>query len=272
MSTMRAGLPALTIRRGPDAVAVVRALARTVLVVGVLVAGFVIYQFGVTSFLATRAQTGLQADVVARAATAEVGTVSYVEPAFAEAPFTVPDIEFDPASVPWVDPIELVPTASATVASIAAEPVIVTEAPPPVGDAIGRIVIPAAGVDWAFVEGVTRTDLKAGAGHMPETALPGQPGNAVISGHRTTYGAPFLHLDRLSAGDMISVDTATGTHVYQVVETLVVEPGDIWVTGQWDGAWLTLTTCEPVLSSSERLVVVAALVAGPNAGVILDGS
>jgi sortase A len=271
MSTMRADLPALTFRRGPDAAAIVRAVARTVLVVGVLVAGFVVYQFGVTSFFATRAQTGLQADVAARAATAEVVTVPYVEPTAAEAPFTAADIEFDPASVPWVDPIELLPVGASTAPVVAADPVIVTEAPPPAGDAIGRIVIPAAGVDWAFVEGVTQAELKAGAGHMPGTALPGQPGNAVISGHRTTYGAPFLHLDRLVAGDMISVETATGIHVYRVVETLVVEPGDIWVTGQWDGAWLTLTTCEPVLSSAERLVVVATLVAGPNAGVILDG-
>jgi sortase A len=272
MSTIRAGLPALTIRRGPDAAAVVRAIARTVLVAGVLVAGFVAYQFGFTSFLANRAQTGLDADLVARAATVEVVAVPFIAADAPAAPFEVPEFEFDPASVPWVDPIALVPTAVPADAAIESAPVIVTEPVPPPGEVIGRITIPAAGVDWAFVEGVTRSDLTAGAGHMPGTALPGQPGNAVISGHRTTYGAPFLHLDRLAAGDVIMVETATGTHVYQVVETLVVDPGAVWVTGQWDGAWLTLTTCEPVLSAAERLVVVAALVAGPNAGVILDGS
>ena len=106
---------------------------------------------------------------------------------------------------------------------------------------------------------------------MPDSALPGQQGNAVISGHRTTYGAPFLHLDRVEVGDPITVETATGLHVYQVVESFVVDPSETWVTTQWEGAWLTLTTCEPVLSSAQRLVVVATLVAGPNAGVILAG-
>ena len=98
------------------------------------------------------------------------------------------------------------------------------------------------------------------------------PGNAVISGHRTTYGAPFFHLDRVEPGDLVAVQTATGEHVYQVVETRVVEPTDVWVTQQWDGSWLTLTTCHPRFASSERLVVFAHLVAGPNAGVILGGS
>lgn len=267
MSTVRAGLPALTIRRGPEATTVVRAIARVILVSGMLVAGFVAYQFGVTSFFATRAQSGLQADLATRVATAEVGTVPYVRIEAPPAPFAAPARTLDP-SIPVTDPTALAPVTGID----AVAPVITTEPIPAGGDAIGRIVIPAAGVDWTFVEGVSRADLTSGVGHMPDTALPGQPGNAVISGHRTTYGAPFLHLDRVVAGDLITVETATGTHVYQVVEKLVVDPSDTWVTGQWDGAWLTLTTCEPVLSSAQRLVVVAALVDGPNAGVILDGS
>jgi len=76
---------------------------------------------------------------------------------------------------------------------------------------------------------------------MPGTALPGQPGNAVISGHRTTYGAPFHDLDRVAAGDLVTVTTVTGTHVYQVVEARVVRPTEMWVTEQWSGSWLTLT-------------------------------
>ena len=54
-----------------------------------------------------------------------------------------------------------------------------------------QIVIPAIGVDWVFVEGVSVADLKDGPGHYPETPMPGQAGNAAIAGHRTTYGAPF---------------------------------------------------------------------------------
>lgn len=257
MSTLRAELPTITLRRGPTAAGVVRGIATMVLAVGVVLAGFVAYQFGVTSFFAQRAQGGLLDQV----ATRDASVVPYVSVERPPAPVVVPEGLAHPDAGAAADPIALAP-----------EPTLVVESVPPPGNAIGRITIPAAGVDWAFVEGVDRASLRSGAGHMPGTALPGQPGNAVISGHRTTYGAPFFHLDRLVAGDLITVESGSGIHTYQVVEVVAVAPTDTWVTGQWDGAWLTLTTCNPVFSSRERLVVVSRLVDGPNAGVILAGS
>lgn len=119
-----------------------------------------------------------------------------------------------------------------------------------------------------MVSGVTRDVLKQGPGHMPWTPIPGQPGNAVVSGHRTTYGAPFFHLDRVDAGDEIYVDTAIGTHTYRVREILVVEPTDVWVTDSRAGAWLTLTTCTPRYSAAQRLVIFAELIDGPNLAAI----
>ena len=270
MTFARADLPSLQLRRGPEAVVVVRALARLLLTAGLLVGGFVVYQFGVTSLLANRGQATLQADLDARISSVRPELIEFEIPNLPESPIAVPAgmPAFDPTTVPGLDPIS--PSPPLPGEEFGAD-FIISEPLPVSGEAIGRIVIPAAGVDWTVVEGVDRDDLKTGAGHMPDTAMPGQYGNAVISGHRTTYGAPFLHLDRLELGDVISVETATGTHVYQVAESFVVYPGDTWVTRQWEGAWLTLTTCEPVLSSRQRLVVVATLVAGPNAGVILDG-
>ena len=132
------------------------------------------------------------------------------------------------------------------------------------GASIGQLRIPAIAVDQVLVEGVTVPTLKKGPGHMPWTPLPGQPGNAVISGHRTTYGAPFSDLDLLTPGDIIEVDTAVGSHTYTVRETIIVAPTDVWVTDPRDGAWLTLTTCHPKLSARERLIVFAELTAGPN--------
>ena len=99
---------------------------------------------------------------------------------------------------------------------------------------------------------------------MASTPLPGQPGNVVFSGHRTTYGAPFHEFDELVPGDIIEVETALGVHAYEVRETIIVRPTEIWVTQQREGAWLTLTTCNPKFSSRERLVIFAELVAGPN--------
>ena len=133
-----------------------------------------------------------------------------------------------------------------------------------VGDPIGRIVIPEANVDEVVVEGVDPESLQKGPGHMPWTPLPGQPGNAVVSGHRTTYGAPFFDLDLLDVGDEIFVDTLIGRHTYRVRESLIVDPTDVWVTEPREGAWLTLTTCTPKYSAAQRLIIFAELVDGPN--------
>jgi sortase A len=99
---------------------------------------------------------------------------------------------------------------------------------------------------------------------MPGTPIPGQPGNAVVSGHRTTYGRPFFDLDQLAVGDRIEVETAIGTHVYHVREMVTVLPSDVWVTEPRPGGWLTLTTCNPKFSARERLIVWAEMVSGPN--------
>lgn len=118
------------------------------------------------------------------------------------------------------------------------------------------------------VEGVSVEDLKRGPGHYPGTAEPGQAGNLGISGHRTTYGAPFYHLDRLREGDTIHVvDRHNRVWVYEFLEQRIVQPTDVWVmeddplgTG---GALLTLTTCHPRLSAAQRMVVFATLVGEP---------
>lgn len=132
------------------------------------------------------------------------------------------------------------------------------------GSTLGRLVIPAIEVDEVMFEGVGGDTLEKGPGHMPWTPVPGQPGNAVVSGHRTTYGRPFYDLDALEEGDRIEVETAVGLHVFEVRQTLIVEPTDVWVTEYEPGAWLTLTTCHPRFSAAERLIIRAELVEGPN--------
>lgn len=132
------------------------------------------------------------------------------------------------------------------------------------GTPFAEMRIPSIGVEQVLFEGVTPATLRLGPGHMPWTPLPGQPGNAVISGHRTTYGAPFYDLDALAPGDVIEIDTVIGTHVYTVREQVIVEPTDVWVTEPRQGAWLTLTTCHPRFSARERLIIFAELTSGPN--------
>jgi len=133
------------------------------------------------------------------------------------------------------------------------------------GEPFAFLTIPAIGLEDVVVyEGVDTATLRNGPGHMPTTPLPGQPGNAVLSGHRTTHGRPFFDFDQLVVGDRVEVETSIGTHVYEVREMTVVLPTDVWVTDPRPGGWLTLTTCEPKFSARQRLVVWAEMVDGPN--------
>ncbi len=132
--------------------------------------------------------------------------------------------------------------------------------PPAEGDAMARILIPDIGVDKIVVEGVTLDDLKRGPGHYPDAPMPGQPGNAAIAGHRTTYGAPFNRIDELEAGDEILITTLQGAFRYEVSEQLIVSPGQVEVLDDFGDNRLTLTSCHPKYSARQRIVVVAALV------------
>jgi sortase A len=133
------------------------------------------------------------------------------------------------------------------------------------GDAIGLIRIPRLGSDYSFaiVEGVAADDLKKGPGHYPGTALPGGVGNFVLSGHRTTYLAPFNGLGDLSVGDPIVIETRDTWYTYRVTATEVVLPTDVAVilpvpnkpTAKPTKALITLTTCTPKYSASHRLIV-----------------
>jgi sortase A len=136
---------------------------------------------------------------------------------------------------------------------------------PEEGTEFGVMRVPRLGIEVVVFEGVAPDTLKKGPGHMPGTPLPGQPGNAVLSGHRTTYGRPFFDLDQLQPGDRIEIETAIGTHVYELREEwFLVAPTDVWVVDPREGGWLTLTTCHPKFSARQRLIVTAELVAGPN--------
>jgi len=137
------------------------------------------------------------------------------------------------------------------------------------GKAFARIYFPTLGKDeiHVVVEGVGKEDLKKGPGHYPGTDLPGQLGNVVISGHRTTYGAPFNEIGELRSKDAIVVETRTAYFTYRVEKTFIVKPTAVGVTfhvPDQPGAvptrrLLTLTTCHPKYSAKQRLIVRAVL-------------
>jgi sortase A len=117
------------------------------------------------------------------------------------------------------------------------------------------------GYHYVVVEGVGRDDLKKGPGHYPGTALPGQLGNVVVSGHRTTYLAPFNRFDELKPGDPVVFEMADGWYTYKVDATEIVAPTATWVIAnpfpdkRPVGRSVTFTTCNPKYSARQRLVV-----------------
>ncbi len=127
---------------------------------------------------------------------------------------------------------------------------------------LGRVQIPKIDEKLLLVEGVTSKDLKAGAGHIPGTAMPGEIGNSAIAGHRNyTFGSYFNRLDELAIGDKIMVEYGKNTYTYEVYEILVVLPEDTSVLNQSKkDKVLTLITCTPVRVATHRLIVHAVIV------------
>lgn len=129
------------------------------------------------------------------------------------------------------------------------------------GSVVAEIQIPAIGVDQYVVEGTTESDLSKGPGHYVGTAVPGQAGNVAIAGHRTTNGAPFNGLGHLVPGDRIILTTVYGQKFTYVVSGTpqAVSPSDVGVLNYFGDNRVTLTTCNPEFSSTQRLVVVGKL-------------
>lgn len=131
------------------------------------------------------------------------------------------------------------------------------------GEALTRLEIPKLDVDVVVVEGTSLAALRAGAGHYPASAMPGEVGNVAIAGHRTTYGRPFNRVDELTTGDKVILTTPIGRHVYKITgDPFVVEPTDWSAVEDFPdrGSFLTLTSCHPEGSAAYRIVVRARLV------------
>ncbi len=125
---------------------------------------------------------------------------------------------------------------------------------------LGRIAIPAIGVDMAMYEGIRLTTLDYGPGHWPGSAMPGKPGNMVVGGHRTSKHKVFRNIDDLVGGDEIVFTDPDGTqHVYIVNRIEIVEPDAMWIINPTETATTTLFACHPPGSTRQRIVVFADL-------------
>jgi len=126
------------------------------------------------------------------------------------------------------------------------------------GEAIGRIRAPAMdGLNTVVVQGTDTASLQKGPGHYPETPFPGQGGTVGIAGHRTTYLAPFRHIDSIKRGDRIVLEMPYATIVYRVQKTAIVDPTETWVVRDVGYERLVLSACTPLYSAAQRFIVFA---------------
>jgi sortase A len=128
---------------------------------------------------------------------------------------------------------------------------------------LGSIEIPAIGLDETIRSGVDLSVIDQGVAQWAGTVSPGEDGNLVLAGHRTTHSKPFADLDRLRSGDLVYVTDGAGFPViYKVTETVIVDPQDLWITYDRSRPMLTMFACHPKGSSRYRIVVTADLVGG----------
>lgn len=126
------------------------------------------------------------------------------------------------------------------------------------GEAIGRIRAPTMdGLNAVVVQGTDTGTLQKGPGHYPETPFPGEGGTVGIAGHRTTYGAPFRHIDSMARGDRIVLQMPYATFYYRVQKTAIVAPTAVWVVRDVGYERLVLSACNPLYSAAERFIVFA---------------
>ncbi|MFZ3201800.1 MAG: class D sortase [Candidatus Acidiferrales bacterium] len=110
------------------------------------------------------------------------------------------------------------------------------------GDVIGEMKIPRLELETILVQGESPKILRRAVGHLPETALPGEPGDVALVGHRDSF---FRPLRNIQLGDAITIKTLDGEFEYQVERTEVVLPSDVQVLQPSSENTLTLVTCFP---------------------------
>lgn len=247
MSQSSTPVPPRTPHRNGRVAAVAGVIGEILVTLGVLMGLFVVWQLWWTDVIAGRAQAKIVADLGWQPA------LPVATPGPAESTDPTTDPTSAPSDTPATAPVEY-------------------RTPAPVIDQPAHAVtfavmfVPRWG-DTAMPvsEGVTKHDVldAKGIGHYDGTAMPGAIGNFSVAGHRTTYGKPFNRIAELRVGDPVVVRTQNTWYVYRVTSSQVVRPWQTDVIDPVPGkpgatpttAMMTMTTCHPMYSASERYIV-----------------
>jgi len=221
-------------------------IGRTLITAGTLILLFVAYQLWGTGLQEAKAQRVLSKDFEAQLASVDQTTTTTTT----APPTTTSTVAPEPGTTPTIAVTKSAPRTQ--------------DLPLPAeGDPVAKIRIPSIGVNRTVVEGVSLDQLKRGPGHYPETPLPGQAGNVSIAGHRTTYGQPFHNFDKVKVGDQVIFETLQGKFVYEITESVIVEPDQVEILEDKGDNRVTLIACHPKYSAAQRLILIGKLVGKP---------
>jgi sortase A len=125
------------------------------------------------------------------------------------------------------------------------------------GAPLGKIIVPRLGLNMIFVNGTSESSLEQGPGRDLETFMPGESRLVYIAGHRTTFLAPFSHIDALRPGDRVTLELPYATFVYAVTRHLIVSADDLAVLRPGRHELLALQACHPRFFATHRYIVYA---------------
>jgi len=128
------------------------------------------------------------------------------------------------------------------------------------GQAIGRLRVPRLGLNMVLVDGTDEGSLQKGPGLDRRTYMPGEGQLVYIAGHRTTYLAPFAHIERMRAGDPVTIELPYATFLYRVFTKKIVQADDMAALRSNGREIVKLQACHPRFFASHRYIVSARLV------------
>jgi sortase A len=128
------------------------------------------------------------------------------------------------------------------------------------GQAIGRIRVPRLDLNMILVNGTDHSSLTKGPGRDRRTYMPGEGQLIYIAGHRTTYLAPFAHIERLRSGDAVTLEVPYATFRYRVFKHRIVGAHEMSVLRSHGVEVVELQACHPRFFASQRYIAYARLV------------
>jgi sortase A len=130
--------------------------------------------------------------------------------------------------------------------------------PAPTSETATVLIIPKLNLNATIVQGVDWEALKQGVGQVLNGVNPGDDfGNVAFAAHNDVYGKLFEHLDQLEPGDTFQIQTRTNVYTYSITEKRIVEPNDVSVLQNRQGATATLISCYPYQVNTQRIIIFA---------------